>query len=486
MKWRLALVSCLTVVLLVFLTACGDGGIPNSAPGGGDFGATPGGAQDMGLARELIKNGKVPPAGAFTVEGMFSEHDLPLEGSACNQLLCLRGALGIAPTVAGESSAWLQVGLSSNVDLATLQRPPLSLVFVVDISGSMSAQYTTAYNEYQTPLQVSKLFMEKLAPTLTASDEVAIVVYGDTAATVLGFTTGDEQQTILSSIRALVSEGSTNMEAGLQEAYRLIQSAKSDSEKRLLLFTDVQPNVGATETSQFETLVQEGASSGAGLTVLGVGIGLGAETFDVMSKVRGGNAFTLFGSQEVDKVIEESWPYMAVPVAYDLRVSLVPSEAAQVAEGYGFPTANKQADLTASTIFLSKRRGALLVRMSLPTVTPFNVTGNLSYTLASGETITDTLNASYSNEQLENERYYSQGSLKKTISIALLVSNMKKAAELYSTDREQALLLMYNTAKRFSEDAGADETLTAEVQLSNALLELMQSGAEQGTLYGQY
>ncbi|MBI4510497.1 MAG: hypothetical protein HY698_12765 [Deltaproteobacteria bacterium] len=51
--------------LPVFLTACGS---DFSSPAGhGDFGATPGGVKDMRFARELVKNGKVPPPEAFLV-----------------------------------------------------------------------------------------------------------------------------------------------------------------------------------------------------------------------------------------------------------------------------------------------------------------------------------------------------------------------------------------------------------------------------------
>lgn len=65
--------------------------LPSPGAPGGDFGATPGGVQNMGLARELVANAQVPPPEAFVVEGMFSEHDLPVAGPPCAQLLCLRG-----------------------------------------------------------------------------------------------------------------------------------------------------------------------------------------------------------------------------------------------------------------------------------------------------------------------------------------------------------------------------------------------------------
>ncbi len=440
----------------------------------------------MGFARELVQNGQVPPPEALVVEGIFSEHDLPLEGEACEQLLCLRGALGSAPTLEDNPSGWLQIGLSSNLNLDTYERPPLSLVFTVDISGSMNWEYSTPYNEYQTPLGVAKMQMSKLVPTLDARDEVAIVTYGSEARTALDFTPGDEQETILDAIRGLESEGSTNMEAGLIQAYRLVQNANGDNSQRLMLFTDVQPNVGATSATEFENLVQEGASADVGLTVFGVGVGLGPEVLQAMSNVRGGNAFTLFGSRDVNRTLEENWPWLANPIAYDLNVEVEPNETFEVAEGYGFPTADKEASLEASTVFLSKRRGALLIRLAPTTeMAALAVSGSLSYETLEGETVTDTLTGT-----LENTADYtfSQPSVGKTVALALFVANTKEAAERYADDPEGAATLMQEVVARFEADVARleDDTLQVEVDFAEALLELIQQGAPQGTLYSEF
>lgn len=488
----------------VLLAACdvsGGAGVPSPSPGvpGGDFGATPGGVQDMGFARELIANKQVPPPEAFVVEGMFSEHDLPLAGPACAQLLCLRGALGAAPTLAGAPSGWLQVGLSSTIELDTFERPPLSLILTADISGSMDWEYRTPYNEYQTPLKLAKLQMEKLVATLGADDEVALVSYGSSARTVLDFTPGDRQEVLLGAIRALRSEGSTNMEAGLETAYRLAQTGKAENARRVLLFTDVQPNVGATEAGAFEMLVGQGAAEGVGLTVFGVGVGLGPEVFGAMSRVRGGNAFTLFGSRDVARRLAEDWPWLAVPVAYDLSVALTPAAGLEVAEGYGFPTADKRAELKTSTVFLSKRRGALLVRLE-PTAEPetldlktLGVSGTLSYETPAGEPVKDTLETTFEADLGDpgsgrQTQAFAQPSVGKTVALALLVSGMKNAAERYAEAPDAGAALMQRVADRFEADAEAldADALEVEVTLARELLALMEQGAPQGTLYGAF
>src|SRR5688572_13794606 len=98
------------LVLIASISCGGDYG------GSGGFGATPGGVKDMGIARELIANGQIPPPDALLVEGMFSEHDLGLAGPLCERVLCLRAASGIAADDAGETRGWVQIGLSSTID----------------------------------------------------------------------------------------------------------------------------------------------------------------------------------------------------------------------------------------------------------------------------------------------------------------------------------------------------------------------------------
>src|SRR5262245_411561 len=88
LRYRAAMRSQLCLVLMCAI-GCGGG---YSAGGGGDFGATPGGVKDLHLARALVAKGMVPPADALLVEAMFAEHDLGLEGAACDRTLCLRAA----------------------------------------------------------------------------------------------------------------------------------------------------------------------------------------------------------------------------------------------------------------------------------------------------------------------------------------------------------------------------------------------------------
>ncbi len=474
------------IVLVWLLIACSSGANPidipiccDPSPG---TGATQGGLQDIGLARALVQNNIVPPKEAFTVEGMFSEYDLPLGGATCQELLCLSGALGIAPTLSKQSSAWVQVGLSSDLDIENFKRPSLSLILVIDVSGSMSWEYKTAYGEYQTPLNVVQLLINQLIPQLNAQDEVAIVTYGSQANTKLSFTSGNQHENIKAVLDNLTAEGSTAMEFGLSLAHEVMGGASGNTdEKRFLLFTDAQPNVGATTTTEFERLVENIASDGIGLTVFGTGIGLDPSVFKAMSEARGGNAFSIFGSEEINRIIQEDWPFLVSPIAYDLSLNLTPSKGFSVAEGYGFPTVEGKAELKVNTVFISRRRGALLVRLNnkeldSPGFFGLSVQGTLNYKMSNGQSKSQAATLTL-NQQLPI--------LSKTVALAILVSTMHQAADLYKSKQGESVKLMGNALQRIREDARSHPELAKEVTFAQKLYDLMLSGAQQGTLYGQ-
>jgi Ca-activated chloride channel family protein len=458
----------------------------------GDFGATQGGVQDMGLARELIASGYVPPPEAFVVEGMFSEHDLGLEGEACDTLLCLRAAGGAAPDGDGNAAGFVQVGMSSTIDPYNYTRDSLTLVAVVDVSGSMGWDYTEVSEEYVSPGAISRALLHAIVDELGSQDRIAIVTYGSRVRTALDFTDPTEEK-VDREIDDLEEGGSTDMEGGLERAYELARDADFGTDQvRLALFTDVQPNVGATSASDFESMAEEGAEDGIGLTVFAVGVGMGQEVLNGMSHLRGGNAFSLFDLEDVDELMADSWPWMFSPIAYDLSVLVEPPAGFSLARGYGFPAGTDAAptsELEVATVFLSRRRGAMLLQLTPDDgdVGPFVVSGTIAYTTPNGAARSADVRASFDGVLDDRGQGWEQHSVGRTAALALLVDGMKTAATEYATDQATAVASMTAVHDRFAADATAlaDDDLPVEVQLAADLLALMTAGAPQeSSLYG--
>ena len=477
-----------STVLAVAVAAAACGG-DFAGYGAGDFGATPGGVKDMRYARELIAAGQVPPPEALLVEGMFAEHDLGLTGASCEQPLCLRAAAGVAPDRDGAPRGWLQVGLSSNVDPDAWQRPPTTFIFTVDVSGSMGWEYV----DEPSPGVLSRALLHELADELRADDEVAIVTYGSDVETALAVRSGDDRAAVHAAIDELTTDGATNMEAGLRRAYQLGRDATARGRRnvRIVLFTDVQPNVGATGATEFEQLVADGADDGVDVTVLALGLGIGPEVLQGMAHLRGANAFSLIDFDDVERFIADEYPWFTTPLAFDLAVGVTPSPGLAVDRAYGFPTGpGEEPALEVSTVFLSRRKGALLVSLRPEVADALDTLAaelTLSFTTPGGQARAQTLRVARDGAALdERGQWFAQPSVAHTTSLALLVSGMEAAAVAYAEDPAGAEAIMTAADARFAADAAAlaAPALEPEVELSAAMLALIVARAPQGSLYG--
>jgi len=326
-----------------------------SAKAFSDVGLSPGGAQDMGLATETIRAGGIPPAGQYTVEGLFSEHNLPLDGPDCRALMCPRTAVARTEPVDGTGPVHLlHLGFASHLDLDTLERPHLVLALAIDVSGSMAG----------TKLRAVQDGLHALAHHLDEDDELSLVAFESGVHTLLPPTRMDEDglRRFRASIESLEPLGNTWMEGGLATAVEQIRLSDGhpDASERVMLFTDALPNVGETDTHSFLGIARDAADDGIGLSVFGVGLDLGAELVAELSKLRGGASYYLSDPEDAERRIREEFDLMVTPVAYDLEVALELAPGVELAEIYGAPTDPEGGvSFGASTLFLSSTSGAM-------------------------------------------------------------------------------------------------------------------------------
>ena len=147
----------------------------------------------------------------------------------------------------------------------TAKMPPANLVFLIDVSGSMT-------DENKLPLVKQSLRM--LVNELRAVDRVAIVVYAGNAGLVLPSTSGDRKNVILDAIERLEAGGSTAGGAGIRLAYDVArQNFIRDGNNRVILATDGDFNVGASSDAELVELITRRRAEGSYLTVLGFGTG---------------------------------------------------------------------------------------------------------------------------------------------------------------------------------------------------------------------
>ena len=158
--------------------------------------------------------------------------------------------------------ALLRVGVSNPEPAA--DREPVSLIFVVDVSGSM---------EEDGRLEVAKEVIYGIADRMMPGDRAAIVTYAYEVRVALPFINGDNRSDLTAAARRLRPGGGTYAEAGLTRAYELTAGELEQGRKvRLALLSDGVANVGETGPDAILSVVDDYAQRNATLTAIGVGI----------------------------------------------------------------------------------------------------------------------------------------------------------------------------------------------------------------------
>ena len=468
--------AILSVFILTTLGACNYGDSFSS------LGATPGGAQDIGLARDLIERGEVPTPNQFTAEGLYSEHDLTLaESPECDEVLCLGGAAALAPGLNdNQKDLFVQLGMSSQISAADFSRDPLNLGVVIDTSGSMGSS-----------LPHLKTALHTLVDVLHDDDRVAIVVFEANARTILSSTLVSQSNDLHAAIDRLETGGSTNMEAGMKLGYQEIDSFVEEGRlSRLMVLGDAMPNTGNTDAGSFNALTQAAAARDIGFTFFGFGLSFGADFIDELAHLRGAN-YRFVGAEDVEEIFEEELDFLVTPIAYDLQVSITERGTSHIAT-YGVPQLDAHSDgslIDISTVFLSKRKGAIVLRLdgseleSLvngPALTVVDL--NIAYDTNDGRAIENELTVTLGLEALseETDAFFPSPQIERTVAVTNMFLAMKEACARFhdgsldvevETDRINDAIAGLESANQALED----ENLIREIELLEKLLENISS-----------
>ncbi|MBI4612245.1 MAG: VWA domain-containing protein [Planctomycetes bacterium] len=410
---------------LVLFSSCTGGYAPHAAemlasgyvaapsPTGATAGATAGGEQNIGLARQTIASGSVPRPGSFSAEGLFSEHDIATEGRAADRVLSLRPGLALLRLPDSEApSAIIQVGMASNVDLSTFRRRPQNLAVVVDRSGSMSGE----------KIKAVRRALHRLVDQLGPEDSLALVLFDSSAEVVLESAPVEEKGTIEELVDEIEADGSTDIEEGLRLGYEEVSrgAGRAGRADRVILFTDALPNTGRTDEESFLALARSGAKEGIGLTVFGVGLDLGWELARAISELEGGNYFYLEDADRIGTVFDRDLDLLVTPIAYRLRLAVEPAPGFRTAAVYGVPGSDPSRpasalELEVATVFLSRNRGAIALRLepesgAMPAKPGFRVaTVRLTYRTPGGEDVREEIAVAYEGTTLAGRSTWFSG-----------------------------------------------------------------------------
>jgi Ca-activated chloride channel family protein len=262
--------------------------------------------------RRFINMGELPPADAVRIEEMINyfKYDYPEPNG--QHPFSVYTEMAVCPWNVRHQI--LHVGLrGKSVDKASL--PPSNLVFLIDVSGSMS-------DPNKLPLLKSafSLLVNELRPL----DRVAIVVYAGAAGLVLEYTPGNRKETILSAIDNLEAGGATAGGEGLKLAYAEAENNFiKGGNNRIILATDGDFNVGESSNGGIERLITSKRDLGIFITVLGFGMGnVKDDKMEIIADKGNGNYSYIDNLQEARRVLVREFGGTLFTIAKDVKFQI--------------------------------------------------------------------------------------------------------------------------------------------------------------------
>lgn len=263
--------------------------------------------------RRVLQAGQMPPVNAVRTEEMvnYFKYNYPLPETRSQPF---------APTVSIVDNPWnkgtqlVHIGIKA-FDLPADVRPPVNLVLLVDVSGSMASP-----DKLGLVKSSFSLLIDQLKPT----DTVSIVTYAGYSGVALEPTKVSERDQILRTIQNLNAGGGTAGAEGLRTAYDLARrNYNKEGVNRILLATDGDFNVGVSEPGGLAQYVANQRSSGIFLSVLGYGMGNYQDsTMQALAQNGNGTAAYIDNMSEARRVLAEQASSTLFTVAKDVKFQI--------------------------------------------------------------------------------------------------------------------------------------------------------------------
>ncbi|PWB91382.1 VWA domain-containing protein [Methylocystis sp. MitZ-2018] len=270
-------------------------------------------AASYAFARRALNAGRLPPKDSVRVEEFvnYFPYDYPKPESAQTPF---KPTITVTPSPWNAGNRLVHVAIQGYA-LQSAERPRANLVFLIDVSGSMSPQDR---------LPLVKNALRMLVDELKPEDSVALVTYASGSGVALEPTKLADRAKILAAIDALGAGGSTAGAQGVQDAYRLAESNFDKSAvNRVILATDGDFNVGVTDQSELKGLIERKREKGVFLSILGVGQGNYNDAL-MQALAQNGNGAAVYVDtlNEARKALVEEASSTLFPIAKDVKIQV--------------------------------------------------------------------------------------------------------------------------------------------------------------------
>ncbi|MEZ5976338.1 MAG: von Willebrand factor type A domain-containing protein [Planctomycetota bacterium] len=266
------------------------------------------------LARRYLVDGYLPTKEQIRTEEFVNYFDGDVAPPTDAQTFAVESQVVQSPFGGGANRYMLRVGVRGKV-VPKNERPPMSLVYVVDTSGSMREGNR---------MELVKHSLRLLGTELDGRDQVGIVAFNSQAHLVLPMTSMDERATLESALQGLSPDGSTNVEDGMRLGYELLSRVPGEGRlRRVVLISDGVANTGNTTAETILAQVQDHRKNGILLSTIGVGMGNHNDALLERLADRGdGICDYVDDEQQARKAMVERFSGGFIPIARDLKIQV--------------------------------------------------------------------------------------------------------------------------------------------------------------------
>ncbi|MBU0976168.1 VWA domain-containing protein, partial [Patescibacteria group bacterium] len=415
-----------------------------------ELGYSVGGAKDINNFRENIENDYLPIPTEITYEGLFYDYFFDTgKIEICEKLFCPSYSYALSrDPISDETDYYLSVGLNSGIKESDFQRKKLNLVVVLDISGSMSSQFSSYYydqfgNEQEREqdedsdkikMQIANESVVALLGHLNEEDRFGMVLFDENAylGKKLSYTGKTDMTAIKNHILELTPRGSTNMEAGLEKGTKLFDEFldvdQTGYENRVIFLTDAMPNTGDTSEAGLLGMTQKNAENKIYTTFIGIGVDFNTELIESLTKIRGANYYSVHSSKEFKERMDEGFEYMVTPLVFNLFLQL-DAEGFDIQKVYGSPEANEATGeiMKVNTLFPSRTvegeiKGGIIILKLRKISNNYSLSLKSSYEDREGKADGDEQEIVFGNEKAD---YYQNLGIRKGVLLSRYADLMK-------------------------------------------------------------
>ncbi len=264
------------------------------------------------IARRKLTEGALPPAAAVRVEEFVNYFGYGYAPPAAGQPFAVH--VDAAPSPFNSGRQIVRVGVTTKAK-SIAERKPMRLVFLVDVSGSMSSS---------DKLDLAKRSLRILVDNLKDGDTVALVTYAGSTRVALPATGLDRKHDILTAIEDLGAGGSTAMGSGIELAYQeAMKGLGSGVESRVIVLSDGDANVGRSSHAEILATIASKVKEGVTLSTIGFGMGnYKDETMEQLANKGNGNNFYIDGLSQAKRVFQQQLGSTLEVVAQDVKLQV--------------------------------------------------------------------------------------------------------------------------------------------------------------------